>query len=70
MVLPVFKPQPQGHLSFAIATLELLQYSSTLGMPDGVYARFNMVSDTYHQAPCYLNSNKVFLPLSDQYRNP
>ena len=50
--------------------MELLQYSSTLGMPDSVYAQFNIVSDTCHPAPCYLNSDKVFLLLSDQYRNP
>ena len=64
------KPQPQGHLSYAIAISELLQYSSTLGVPDSVYARFNIISDTCHPGPCYFNSNKVFLLLSDQYRNP
>ena len=42
----------------------------TLGVPDSVYARFNILSYTYHPAPCYLNSNKVFLFLSDQYCNP
>ena len=41
--------------------MELLQYSSTLGMPDSVYAQFDIVSNTYHPAPCCLNSDKVFL---------
>ena len=50
---------PQRHLSYAIAILELLQYSRTLG-----------VSNTYHLASCYLNSDKVFLLLSHQYHNP
>ena len=69
MALLVFKP-PQLHLSFAIAILELLQYSSTLGVPDSVYAQFDIVSSTCYPAPCYLNSDKVFLLLSDQYCNP
>ena len=55
---------------FFIALKELLQYSSTLGMPDSVYAWFNIVSDTCHPVPCYLNSDKVFRLLSDQYPNP
>ena len=64
-----FKHQPQRHLSYAIAILELLQYSSTLSVPDSVYARFDIVSNTCHPAPCYLKSNKVFLILSDRYCN-
>ena len=60
----------QRHLSYAITILELLQYSSTLGVPDSVYAWFNIVSNTCHPAPCYFNSNKVFLLLSDQFCNP
>ena len=51
-------------------TAELLKYSSTLGVPDSVYARFKIVSDTCHPAPYYVNSDKPFLTLSDQYRNP
>ena len=59
-VLLRFKPQAQRHLSYAIAILELLQYSRTLGV----------VSDTCHPSPSYLNSDKVFLLLSDRYPNP
>ena len=33
-------------------------------------ARFDIISDTCHPAPCYFNSNKVFLLLSNQYCNP
>ena len=29
-----------------------------------------IVNDTCHLAPCYLNGAKVFLLLSDRYRNP
>ena len=43
---------------------------SELGVPDSVYARFDIISDTCHLAPCYLNSDKVFLLLSDRYHNP
>ena len=64
----LFKHQP--HLSYAIAILKLLQYSTTLGVPDSIYARFNIISDTCHPAPCYWNSDKVFQLLSDQYCNP
>ena len=39
-------------------------------MPDSVYTRFDIVSDICHPVPCYLNSNKVFLLLSDKYHNP
>ena len=46
--------------------MELLQYSSTLGVPDSIDASFHIGSDTCHPAPCYLNSNKL---LSNQYRN-
>ena len=49
---------------------ELLKYSSTLGVPDSAYAQFNIVSDTCHLAPYYFYSDKPFLTLSDQYRNP
>ena len=49
---------------------QLLQYSRTLGVPDSIYARFDIVSDTCHPAPCYLNSNKVFCLLRDRYCNP
>ena len=35
----------QHHLSKAIAILELLQYSSTLGVPDSIYTWFDIVSD-------------------------
>ena len=38
-------------------------------MPDSVYAWFDIESNTCHQAPYYLNSEKPFLTLSDQYRN-
>ena len=62
--------QPQLHLSYAIAILELLQYSSTLGVPDSINAGFEIVSDTCHAAPYYLNSDKPFLTLSNQYCNP
>ena len=31
---------------------------------------FDIVSDTCRPAPCYLNSNKLFLILRDRYRNP
>ena len=62
--------QPQRHLSYAIAILELLQYSSTLGIPDSINAGFEIVSDTCHVAPYYLNSDKPFLTLSNQYCNP
>ena len=34
-------------------TTTLLQYSSTLGMPDSVYAWFDIVSNTCHPAPCF-----------------
>ena len=44
--------------------------SSTLGGPDSVYARFDIVSDTCHPAPCYLNNYQVSLLLSDRYCNP
>ena len=44
--------------------------SSTLGLPDSVYAWFNIVSDICDPAPCYLNSNKLILTLSNQYCNP
>ena len=47
-----------------------MQYSSTLGVPDSVYAQFDIISNTCHPAPCYLNSNQVFLLLSNQYHNP
>ena len=43
---------------------------STLGLPDSVYAGFDIISNTCHPAPYYLNSDKPFLTLSDQYRNP
>ena len=52
------------------AALLLLQYSSSLGVPDSVYARFNFVSETCHPAPYYLNSDKPFLTLRERYRNP
>ena len=39
-------------------------------MPDSVYTWFDIVSNTCHPAPCYLNGDKVFLLLSDQYHNP
>ena len=48
------------------AILESLQYSSTLGMLDSIYAQFNIVSYTCHPAPFYLNSDKPFLTPSDQ----
>ena len=47
-----------------------MQYPSTLGMPDSIYPQFDIVSDTCRPAPCYLNSDKLFLTLSDQYHNP
>ena len=47
-----------------------LQYSSTLDVPDSIYAHFNIVSNTCHQAPYYLKSDKPFLTLSYRYRNP
>ena len=47
VALLVFKPQPQPHLSYAIAILELMQYSSTLGMPDSIYPRFDIVSNPH-----------------------
>ena len=34
------------------------------------YARFDIVSDKCHPAPYYLNSDMLFLTLSDRYRNP
>ena len=40
----VFKP-PQPHLSYVIAIFELLQYSSTLGVPESAYAWFDIISD-------------------------
>ena len=59
---------------FAFTSLSIIYflflYSSTLGVPDSIYARFNIVSNTCYPAPCYLNSNKVFLLLSDQYCDP
>ena len=39
-------------------------------MPDSVYAWFDIISNTCHPAPCYLNSDRVFLLMSNQYRNP
>ena len=65
----LFNP-PQRHLSYAISILELLQYTSILGVPDSVYAWFDIASETCHPAPCYLNSYKVFLHLSNRYCNP
>ena len=43
-----------------------------LGRESGLDWRvqFHIVSDTCHPAPCYLNSDKVFLLLSNQYLNP
>ena len=40
--------------------------------PDWVeeLCQFDIVSDTCLPAPCYLNSDKVFLLLGDQYHNP
>ena len=32
--------------------------------------QYDIISNSCHPAPCYLNSNKVFLLLSDQYLNP
>ena len=32
--------------------------------------QYYIVSNTCHPAPCYLNSDKVFLLLSNRYRNP
>ena len=66
----VNKKPPQRNLSYTIAILELLPYSRTLGVPDSFYARFNIVSNKCHPAPCNLNSDKLFLTLSDQYSNP
>ena len=39
-------------------------------MPDSVYAWFDIISNTCHPAPCYLNSDRVFLLMSNQYCNP
>ena len=39
-------------------------------MPDSIYAWFDIVSDTCHLAPYYLNSDEPFLTPSDQYCNP
>ena len=69
-LVPVLRPLEWWRDAHTWRGLALLQYSSTLGMPDSVYARFDIVSDTCHPAPCYLNSNKVFLLLSDRYCNP
>ena len=57
LLLLFFIKPPQRHLSYAIAILELLQYSSTFGVPDSVYARNDIVSNTCYPAPCYLNSS-------------
>ena len=66
----VNKKPPQRNLSYTIAILELLPYSRTLGVPDSFYARFNIVSNKFHLVPCNLNSDKLFLTLSDQNSNP
>ena len=58
------------NLSYAITILELLQYSSIMGLPDSAYAQFNIVGDPCHPVPYYLNSEKPFLTLSDWYHNP
>ena len=41
-----------------------------MGEPDSVYAWFNIIRDICQPAPCYLNSDKVFIILSNHYRNP
>ena len=41
-----------------------------IGRANSVYAQFDIVSNTCHPAPCYLNSNKAFLLLSDPNHNP
>ena len=58
------------NLVFGCQVFGWLLYSSTLGVPDSVYARFDIISHTCHLAPYYLNSDKPFLTLSDQYCNP
>ena len=52
------------------SVLAIIPILKQLGMPDSINARFKIVSDTCHPAPWYLNSDKVFLLLSDQYGNP
>ena len=47
---------------------EFTQY--IMGMPDSIYTLFDILSDTCHPVPFYLNNAKVFLLLSDLYRNP
>ena len=70
IIVPILRHFGKVNFTYTIAILELLQYSSTLGMPDSVYAWFDIISNTCQPARCYLNSDKVFLLLSGQYRNP
>ena len=50
-----------------------ISYGCVFGICEQVselYNRFNIVRNTCHPVPCYLNSDKLFLTLSNQYRNP
>ena len=52
---PIHPPiHPSTHLLSDLFA-ELLQYSSLLGVPDSIYAWFDIISDTCHPAPFFLN---------------
>ena len=62
----IFEPYAADRDGVLAIGVCLESVSSTLGMPDSIYAWFDIVSNTCHPVPFYLNSDKIFLTLGDQ----